>query len=141
MLSGFAPLTRGRQVAVVFGLTYTILGTVGFAVSGFDGFAAPRGDTLTIFEVNPLQNLIHLSLGWWMVNAGNRGNSDGKRSARVAAGVFGLMGMAGLLVFDTRPDLNIINSNRAVDIVHLTSFAVIALWLGFGESKRREPLV
>ncbi|MEX0789853.1 MAG: DUF4383 domain-containing protein, partial [Actinomycetota bacterium] len=105
MLSGFTPLSRSRQAAVVFGLTYTILGTVGFAVSGFDGFAAPRGDTLTIFEVNPLQNLIHLTLGWWMVNAGNRGEADSRRAAWAAAVVLGFLCLAGVLVFNGRPDL------------------------------------
>lgn len=132
MLSGFTPLSRGRQVAVVFGLVYTILGTVGFAVSGFDGFAAPRGDTLTIFEVNPLQNLVHLALGWWMVNAGSSGEAAGRRAAWVAAVVVASMGLAGILVFDSRPDLNFFNSNRAVDVAHLVSAAGIALWLGIG---------
>ena len=136
MLSGFAPLSRGRQVAVVFGLIYTILGTVGFAVSGFDGFAAPRGDTLTIFEVNPLQNLIHLALGWWMVKAGFRGDGPGRRAAWATAFVLGLLGLAGVTFFRADPGLNLINSNPAVDVAHLISAVAIALWLGVPAARR-----
>lgn len=124
---------------MVFGLVYTILGTVGFAVSGFDGFAAPRGDFLTVFEVNPLQNLIHLAIGWWMVNAGFRGEVPGRRAAWASALVVGLLGLAGVTVFRSEPGLNFINSNPAVDVAHLVSAVAIALWLSLRVARPREP--
>lgn len=136
MLSGFAPLSRGRQVATVLGLVYAILGIVGFAVSGFDGFAAPSGDTLTVFEVNPLQNLIHLALGWWLVNAGFAGDAQGRRAAWAAAAVLLVLGLAGLLVSWTRPEVNVLNTNFAVDIAHLVSAAAAALALSAGRRAR-----
>lgn len=136
MLSGFAPLSRGRQAAVVIGLVYCVLGTVGFAVSGFDGFAATRGDTLTIFEVNPLQNLIHLTLGWWLVNAGHAGEARGRRAVWVAGTVLGLLGLAGMLLFGRRPELNVINSNLAVDVVHVLTAVVAGLWLVWPRAAR-----
>jgi hypothetical protein len=129
VLSGFTPLSRGRQVATTLGLVYTILGTVGFAVSGFDGFAATRGDTLTIFEVNPLQNLIHLALGWWLVRTGVAGEAPARRASWVAVFVLAALGLAGVLVFPGRPDLNVINTNRAVDIAHLLSAALAAVFV------------
>jgi hypothetical protein len=129
VLSGFAPLSRGRQAATVLGLIYAVLGTVGFAVSGFDGFAATRGDTLTIFEVNPLQNLIHLSLGWWLVSSGQGSDERARMAAWAAAAVLGLLGLLALYLFDSRPGMNIINSNRAVDIAHVVSAAGTVLWL------------
>ncbi|HYO00211.1 MAG TPA: DUF4383 domain-containing protein [Actinomycetota bacterium] len=130
MLSGFTPLSRGRQVATVLGLVYSVLGTVGFAVSGFDGFAAPRGDTLTIFEVNPLQNLIHLALGWWLVKAGFAGDAQGRRAAWSAVAVLTLLGVAGLTLFRSHPNLNVINANLAVSITQLVSAAAAAASLG-----------
>lgn len=137
MLSGFAPLTRGRQVAVVLGLVYSVLGVVGFAVSGFDGFAAPRGDTLTIFEVNPLQSLIHLALGWWLVNAGFAGESRGRRASWIAAVVLAGIGVAGILVFAAHPELNPINANRALSVAHLVSAGAAAAGLSLGKTGRR----
>lgn len=127
MLSGLTPLSRGRQVASVLGLVYTVFGMVGFAVSGFDGFAAPRGDALTIFTVNPLQSLVHLVLGWWLVNAGFAGEAEGRRAAWAAVVVLGLLALAGLLV--TNPELNLLNTNLAVDLAHGISALGAALWL------------
>ncbi len=129
MLSGFAPLSRARQVAVVLGLVYAILGTVGFAVSGFDGFAATRGDRLVVFDVNPLQNLLHLTLGWWLVNAGEAGEVEGRRAAWVAGLLLAALGLLGILLFDSRPDLNIIYANRAVLLGHLLSALLVVVWL------------
>jgi hypothetical protein len=129
VLSGFTPLTRGRQVATTLGLVYAILGTVGFAVSGFDGFAATRGDTLTIFEVNPLQNLIHLALGWWLVRAGVAGESPGRRASWAAVAVLAALGLAGVLVFGSRPELNVINANQSVNVAHLLSAVLGAVFL------------
>lgn len=129
MLDGLTPLTRGRQVATVLGLAYTILGIVGFAVSGFDAFAAPRGDALTIFQVNPLQNLIHLVLGWWLVSAGFAGESRGRQAAIVASVLLGAIGMLGLLVFQGHRDLNFLNTNPAVDIAHLVSAGLAGVFL------------
>ena len=139
MLSGFSPLSTGRQVATVLGLVYAVLGTVGFAVSGFDGFAAPRGDTLTIFEVNPLQNLIHLALGWWLVKAGFAGDAQGRRAAWAAVGVLTLLGLAGLTLFRSQPDLNVINANLAVSITQLISAGAAAASLGASMRAGRAP--
>ncbi len=136
MLSGLAPLSRGRQVATVLGLIYVVLGTVGFAVSGFDGFAAPQGDALTIFTVNPLQNLIHLALGWWLVSAGFTGEAEGRRAAWIAVAVLGLLGLAGVLVFEDRPELNVIHANQAINLAHLLTSAVVGLCLIMPRSTR-----
>lgn len=126
-------------MATVLGLIYAVLGTVGFAVSGFDGFAATRGDTLTIFEVNPLQNLIHLSLGWWLVSSGQRSDERARTAAWAAAAVLGLLGMLALYLFDSRPGMNVINSNRAVDVAHVVSAAATVLWLNL-PSKHAPPV-
>ena len=113
-------------MAVVLGLVYAVVGTVGFAVSGLDGFAATRGDRLIIFEVNPLQNLIHLALGWWLVNAGAAGEAAGKRATMAAAAILLSLGVAGLIVFPVRPEMNVINANRSVAIGQSIS-ALLAL--------------
>lgn len=123
-------------MATVLGLIYVVLGTVGFAVSGFDGFAAPRGDALTIFTVNPLQNLIHLALGWWLVRAGFTGEAEGRRAAWIAVAVLGLLGLAGVLVFEDRPELNVIHANQAINLAHLLTSAVVGLCLIMPRSTR-----
>jgi hypothetical protein len=60
--------TTGRHpaqwLALVIGAVYVLVGLVGFAVTGFDGFAEPDGELLLgIFEINPLHNIVHLLIG------------------------------------------------------------------------------
>lgn len=123
MLEGFQPLTRARQTATVLGLIYAVAGTVGFAVSGFDAFAAPRGDLLMIFTVNPLQNLIHLVLGSWLVASAQAGESKARSASFSASIVLALLGLAGLYAGASAPALNILNANMSVNVAHLVSAA------------------
>lgn len=129
MSGSLVPLSRGRQVAVVAGLFYTVFGIVGFAVSGFDGFARTSGDLLVIIEVNPLQNLIHLILGWVLINAGSAGEVESRRAVYVALLVLLALGLAGPTVFEPRPALNVLSVNRASTVIHLATAAAVAVWL------------
>ena len=53
-----------QWLALAIGVVYTIVGLAGFFLTGFDGFAAPEGGLLLgIFEVNPLHNIVHLTIG------------------------------------------------------------------------------
>lgn len=53
-----------QWLALIIGVTYTIVGLVGFALTGFSGFAAPEGELLLgVFEINPLHNVVHLVIG------------------------------------------------------------------------------
>lgn len=141
MLSGFEPLARGRQVAAVLGQFYAIVGVVGFAISGFDGFAEPRGDALIFLTVNPLQNLIHLVVGWWLIRRAT-GSEPGARRAVVAALVIlAALGLLGLTIVGTRPDLNVINANQAVNYMHLLTAVGSALWLAAPALSRTSKII
>jgi hypothetical protein len=42
-----------QWLALVIGAVYTLVGVVGFFVTGFDGFAEPSGELLLgVFEIN-----------------------------------------------------------------------------------------
>ena len=55
--------TQAQTLAMVIGAVFVLVGIAGFFVTGFDNFAAPSDDTLLIFDVNPLHNIVHLLLG------------------------------------------------------------------------------
>src|SRR3712207_2957062 len=55
--------TPAQMFALVFGVVYLLVGLVGFAATGFDNFATFSEDSLLIFNVNPLHNLVHLAIG------------------------------------------------------------------------------
>ncbi|WP_440900952.1 phospholipase A2 [Actinosynnema sp.] len=68
------PLCRTREthrtrLAVTLGVGYGALGVVGFVVTGFAGQAGSLGG----LQVDALQNLIHLLLGWYLVHVARSG--------------------------------------------------------------------
>lgn len=67
--SGRGPATAPRGMhpsqwlALVIGAVYTLIGIVGFFITGFSRFADVTGKTLLGFEINPLHNIVHLVVG------------------------------------------------------------------------------
>ncbi|MFE2750785.1 phospholipase A2 [Actinosynnema sp. NPDC059335] len=67
--------THRTRLAVTLGAGYGALGVLGFVVTGFSGAAG----TLVVFQVDPLQNLIHLLLGWYLLHTAHAGTCHGRR--------------------------------------------------------------
>jgi hypothetical protein len=55
--------TAPQTLALVVGIVYTLIGVVGFFLTGFDDFAGHEGHSLLGFEVNPLHNAVHVLIG------------------------------------------------------------------------------
>jgi hypothetical protein len=95
-----------------------IAGLAGFLVTGFRGFAESTGQTLIVFGLNPLHNIVHILIGaMWVAGA---------RTAESAKQVNMIIGVAYLLVallgiFGLLDDL--INNNGADVGLHLVSGA------------------
>jgi hypothetical protein len=67
--------THRTRLAVTLGAGYGVLGVLGFVVTGFAGEAG----TLVVFKVDPLQNLIHLLLAWYLLHTAHAGTCHGRR--------------------------------------------------------------
>lgn len=92
MASRGSTKTPAQVFALVFGIVYLAVGILGFAVTGFDGFAAQNfGEKLILFPVNPLHNVVHLLLGAVWLGA--------SRTHAAAKGANVVIGAAYLLVF------------------------------------------
>lgn len=97
--------TPAQMFALVFGVVYLLVGVLGFAVTGFDQFAAEQGDKLIIFEVNPLHNIVHILLGAiWLGAAKNHSSAKGANTfigaAYLLVFVLGLVGVLEFLAID-----------------------------------------
>ncbi len=57
------PDHRVRLVAVSIAIVSLALGIFGFGVSGFDRVVTEHGETILVFSVNPLQNVLHVAIG------------------------------------------------------------------------------
>ncbi|GDY32223.1 phospholipase A2 [Gandjariella thermophila] len=66
---------RGR-LAATLGVLYGALGVLGFVVTGFAG--VPGEGWLLVLPVDPLQNLVHLLLGWYLVHTARVGTSGNR---------------------------------------------------------------
>ncbi|MFI9816587.1 phospholipase A2 [Saccharothrix variisporea] len=67
--------THRARLAVTLGVGFGVLGVLGFVVTGFAGEAG----TLVVLRVDPLQNLIHLLLGWYLLHTARAGTCHGRR--------------------------------------------------------------
>lgn len=127
MASRIGTMSPAQIFALVFGVVYLIMGIIGFAVTGFDGFAAQTYDEqLLIFPVNPLHNVVHVLLGAvWLWAAGDHRQA---RSVNLILGIVlilvAILGLTGVLKF-----LAIKDAGSADNYLHLATGA-LAIYFG-----------
>lgn len=115
-----------RLVGAVFGVIYLLVGLLGFAVTGFDGFVDTNTDEALLgFELNPLHNIAHLLIGALLLGAALKGVSAAKGSNTLVGAVYLLLGILGFFIASDDNDLNILSLNGADNILHLASAAVL----------------
>jgi len=128
------PATAARGVhqylALVIGVVYLLVGAVGFAITGFDGWTMhDHSQTLLVFAINPLHNVVHLVIGLLGVLLWSRSTSARTYGWILAIG-YGAAFVYGLIVVDD-PEANVLNINGADNVLHAVSAAaglLIALW-------------
>lgn len=107
-----------KWLALAVGIVYTLIGLVGFLVTGFDNFAASNTDEflLGIFEVNPLHNIAHLVVG--LIGLGMWRTLSGARSyGWLLLVIFGVLFLYGIVAAATPAD--ILALNGADNVLHL----------------------
>src|SRR5215204_3936725 len=125
------PATRhpSQLLALAIGAVYTLIGILGFLVTGFENFAAETNKTLLGFEINALHNLVHLAIGLAGLALWRRLDTARTYGWLLAAG-YGLAFLYGLFAAGNR-DINFLSLNGADNVLHLVSAAAglaIALW-------------
>lgn len=119
-----------QWLALAIGVVYVLVGLVGFAVTGFDGFAEPDGELLLVFELNPLHNIVHLLIGAAGLALWSR--LDGARvyGWLLAIG-YGATFVYGLFVANSDDPANFLAINQADNWLHVASALAglaIAMW-------------
>ena len=119
--------TPAQLFALVFGVVYVLVGIVGFAVTGFDNFAAAKEvEKLILFQINPLHNIVHIAIGALWIGA-SKTHASAKSTNLLIGVVYGLVALLGFLKVDFAYDL--LNLNDADNFLHLAS-AALALYFG-----------
>jgi hypothetical protein len=122
-----------QKAALAIGAVYTLIGIVGFFITGFDDFAGKTGETLLGFEINGLHNTVHLLIGLAGLAMWRRADSARTFGWILFAG-YGVTFFYGLAVAGKEAeDGNFLSINSADNVLHLLSALAglgIALYAG-----------
>jgi hypothetical protein len=124
-MSAASHTTGSRTVpeilGLAFGAVYLLVGIVGFFVTGFDDFAGHTDETLLIFDINPLHNIVHILIGV----AGlvlSRTLAGARTYGWLLAVGYGAAFVYGL--FAVGEDWDFLNLNAADNVLHLLTALV-----------------
>jgi hypothetical protein len=131
---GGAAETTGRTapqiLALVVGVVYTLVGILGFFVTGFADFAEHTDKTLLGFEINPLHNIVHLAIGLAGLALFRTLRTTRTYGWLLAVG-YGATFLYGLFAAGRTDAVNFLSLNAADNVLHLVSTlagVAIALW-------------
>jgi hypothetical protein len=111
-----------KLAAGVFGAVYTLVGIVGFFVTGLSGTG-----TLIVFPLSPLHNLVHLAIGTFGLAAYMAGPALSRTYCQVVGATLALVAVLGIIVGNSLGFLPI----GGFDIVLHVASALVLLYLGF----------
>jgi len=135
--------TRLPQItAFLLGAAFTVNGMAGFAITGVEDFTAHTGHDLLGFNINPLHNLVHLTIGVVGLLTCWRPASARLFGWLLVIG-YGSVLTYGIFVIGD-PKLNILALNAADNVLHgFAAFAglLIAMWGSDRPPAGRRPAV
>ena len=125
--AGNTGVDRGKTVpeilGLAFGAIYTLIGIIGFFITGFEDFFGHTDKTLLGFEINGMHNVVHLLIGV----AGlvlSRTLAGARTYGWLLAVGYGAAFVYGLIA--TGKDWDFLSLNWADNILHLLT-AVVGL--------------
>jgi hypothetical protein len=126
-----------QWLALALGVTYTLVGLVGFAITGLEGFAEHTGKTLLGFEINPLHNVVHLVIGALGLALWRRLDTARTYGWMLAVG-YGAAFVLGLIIIGDE-DRNFLSLNAADQVLHIgTALVGLAMALAKPTGARRD---
>ncbi len=134
--AGHRGMTWPQQLALVFGVVYTLIGIIGFFLTGFGdffgnahGMSMEHDETLLGFMINPMHNLVHVLIGVAGI-ALSRTLSGARTYGWLLAVGYGAAFVYGL--FAVGKDWDFLNLNWADNVLHLVT-ALVGLVIALGK--------
>jgi hypothetical protein len=134
--AGSRGMTWPQQLALAFGVIYTLIGIIGFFVTGFgDFFGNAHGttpehmDTLLGFMINPMHNVVHIVIGLAGI-ALSRTLKNARTYGWLLAVGYGAAFVYGLVAIGK--DWDFLNLNWADNILHLLT-AIVGVVIAVGK--------
>lgn len=127
----------------LFGALYVTIGILGFFVTGFGNFVQNTGDTLIGFHINPMHNLVHLTIGAFLVFMSTRPNAAVAEGAVLGVGLFyvvafviGVVAPDNLTILSMSGYGDLENANHIVNGIALLSLGLISSARSLARLKR-----
>jgi hypothetical protein len=121
-------MTWPQMAGLAIGAVYTLIGVVGFFITGFDNFFGMSGNSLLGFMINPMHNVVHIVIGVAGL-ALSRTLSGARTYGWLLAVGYGAAFVYGLVAIGK--DWDFLNLNWADNILHLvTALAGLVIALG-----------
>ncbi|KGH47049.1 hypothetical protein IN07_09250 [Modestobacter caceresii] len=123
-------MTWPQMLAMAIGVVYTLVGIVGFFITGFDDFAEHTDETILGFGINPLHNIVHLVIGLAGIALARKLSTARTYGWLLVVG-YGAAFVYGLFAAGEDDSLNFLSINWADNWLHLASvLAGLAIALG-----------
>lgn len=113
--------SMAQVIIPILGAVYVLLGVVGFAVTGFQGFTQNGPDSLLGGGLNPFHNIVHIGAGLFLIVMGLQRNPAAAEGAAMGAGLFlivafviGITGDDNLTILSTNSIADFNNFNHLV---------------------------
>jgi hypothetical protein len=136
--AGHRGMTWPQQVALAFGVIYTLIGIIGFFLTGFGDFfgnahnATMHHDEMLLgFMINPMHNVVHILIGVVGI-ALSRTLSGARTYGWLLAVGYGAAFVYGLIAVGK--DWDFLNLNWADNILHLVT-ALVGVVIALGKVK------
>ena len=136
--AGHRGMTWPQQLALAFGVIYTLIGIIGFFITGFGdffgnahGMTMEHDETLLGFMINPMHNVVHILIGVVGI-ALSRSLAGARTYGWLLAVGYGAAFVYGLIAIDK--DWDFLNLNWADNVLHLAT-AVVGLVIALGKVK------
>ena len=134
--AGHRGMTWPQQLALAFGVIYTLIGIIGFFLTGFgdffgnaNGMTMEHDQTLLGFMINPMHNVVHILIGLAGI-ALSRTLSGARTYGWLLAVGYGAAFVYGLVAIGE--DWDFLNLNWADNVLHLVT-AVVGVVIALGK--------
>lgn len=127
-----------QRVGPIIGGVYVAIGIIGFFVTGFDNFLRNTPEELLGFSVNPMHNLVHLTIGAFLIAMTTGFSTPTAEGAVMGVGLFYV---AAFVIGVSAPDnLTILSMYGAGDLENLNHIVngVLLLTVGLISSARTQ---
>jgi Domain of unknown function (DUF4383) len=125
-----------------FGAGYVAIGIIGWCITGFDNFVQNTGDKLIGFHINPMHNLVHFTIGAFLIIMSRQSKTTAEGACLgaalfyIVAFVIGTIGTSNLTIISMTGHGDLENLNHIVNGVALLAIGLISSAATEAEAKR-----